>query len=232
MDDSSSSSDDEMSLADMLKHSKRQEKKKQVKKETLPVMSSVSVIGPSEAFKRKMAERRERENSRKRKVKVKRERKKSTTPRPSTGSKKQRTKASSAVKKRKRVVYTGPKDSTLKRDGNEIKLLTGTSDLKPGQKYPTPSPGQGTRVFYESLLKQRNDSKIALRWCTEHGVYPVYSAAVAAKMVEKMKDGKDITKAIQKANKRRLGGGNVLHGSAVDVGLSTGVWEGSGSVDI
>jgi hypothetical protein len=35
---------------------------------------------------------------------------------------------------------------------------------KPGQKYPTPTPGFGDRVFYESLLKQRTDSEMAQDW--------------------------------------------------------------------
>ncbi|EJK64950.1 hypothetical protein THAOC_14261 [Thalassiosira oceanica] len=33
---------------------------------------------------------------------------------------------------------------------------------KPGQKHPTPTPGNGDRVFYETLLKQRPDSHMAL----------------------------------------------------------------------
>jgi hypothetical protein len=36
--------------------------------------------------------------------------------------------------------------------------------LKPGQKYPTPTPGFGDRVFYESLLRQRQDSEMAQDW--------------------------------------------------------------------
>jgi hypothetical protein len=33
--------------------------------------------------------------------------------------------------------------------------------LKPGQKFPTPTPGFGDRVFYETLLRQRPDSIMA-----------------------------------------------------------------------
>ena len=40
-------------------------------------------------------------------------------------------------------------------DDTKIKLI---KDLKPGQKYPTPTPGSGDRVFYETLLRQRPDS--------------------------------------------------------------------------
>lgn len=42
-----------------------------------------------------------------------------------------------------------------------IKAEPGTSSTrytKPGQTLPTPSPGSGDRVFYESLLKENPDS--------------------------------------------------------------------------
>jgi hypothetical protein len=35
---------------------------------------------------------------------------------------------------------------------------------KPGQKFPTPTPGVGDRVFYETLLRQRPDSAMAQEW--------------------------------------------------------------------
>ena len=37
-------------------------------------------------------------------------------------------------------------------------------DLKPGQKHPTPTPGFGDHVFYETLLRQRPDSEMAQEW--------------------------------------------------------------------
>lgn len=39
-----------------------------------------------------------------------------------------------------------------------------TDELKPGQKFPTPTPGFGDRVFYETLLRQRPDSVMAQEW--------------------------------------------------------------------
>ena len=33
-----------------------------------------------------------------------------------------------------------------------------------GQKFPTPTPGFGDRVFYETLLRQRPDSAMAQEW--------------------------------------------------------------------
>uniref|UniRef100_K3XA45 Uncharacterized protein n=1 Tax=Globisporangium ultimum (strain ATCC 200006 / CBS 805.95 / DAOM BR144) TaxID=431595 RepID=K3XA45_GLOUD len=44
------------------------------------------------------------------------------------------------------------------------------ANRKPGQKHPTPSPGFADRVFYESLLHQRPESKMAKKWCLEYGV--------------------------------------------------------------
>ena len=41
---------------------------------------------------------------------------------------------------------------------------TTVTALKPGQKFPTPTPGFGDRVFYETLLKQRPDSEMAQEW--------------------------------------------------------------------
>lgn len=51
-------------------------------------------------------------------------------------------------------------------------LQYSVDDLKPGQKYPTPSPAAGLRVFYETLLEQNKDSLMALKWCVEYGVHP------------------------------------------------------------
>ena len=43
---------------------------------------------------------------------------------------------------------------------------------KAGQKHATPSPGEGSRVFYESLYKEKGDScSMALIWCIEHGLF-------------------------------------------------------------
>ena len=41
--------------------------------------------------------------------------------------------------------------------------------LLPGQKFPTPPQGDASRAFYESLLEQKPESMMALRWCIEYG---------------------------------------------------------------
>ena len=51
-------------------------------------------------------------------------------------------------------------------------VIGGSADFKVGQKYPTPAPANGDRVFYESLLEQRPDSEMAQDWCLAYGVLP------------------------------------------------------------
>jgi len=43
-------------------------------------------------------------------------------------------------------------------------------ELKPGQKYPTPTPGEGTRVYYESLFHQKPESELAQEYCVNYGI--------------------------------------------------------------
>lgn len=40
----------------------------------------------------------------------------------------------------------------------------------PGQKRATPPKTDPLYKFYTSLLKQRKNSEMALKWCLEHGV--------------------------------------------------------------
>merc|ERR1712146_596724 len=45
--------------------------------------------------------------------------------------------------------------------------------FKEGQKFPTPIQADSTRAFYESLIQEKPDSKIAIRYCVEYGIFPV-----------------------------------------------------------
>jgi hypothetical protein len=45
-----------------------------------------------------------------------------------------------------------------------------TEFKKVGQKKPTPPKGDPLRTFYTSLLMQKKDSEMALKWCLEHGL--------------------------------------------------------------
>mmetsp|Transcript_7450 Transcript_7450/g.21812 ORF Transcript_7450/g.21812 Transcript_7450/m.21812 type:complete len:109 (-) Transcript_7450:173-499(-) len=62
-----------------------------------------------------------------------------------------------------------------------------SEELKPGQKFPTPTPGVGDRVFYESLLKQRPDSVMAQEWCISYGVLSHKKSAKLYKIVTERK---------------------------------------------
>lgn len=59
--------------------------------------------------------------------------------------------------------------------------------LKPGQKYPTPSPGAGDRVFYDTLIAQRPDSEMAQEWCVNYGTLEHEEAERVYRMICKRK---------------------------------------------
>ena len=62
-------------------------------------------------------------------------------------------------------------------------VIGGNADFKPGQKYPTPAPANGDRVFYESLLDQKPESEMAQEWCLSYGVLPIEKAEKLYKSV-------------------------------------------------
>ena len=62
-------------------------------------------------------------------------------------------------------------------------VIGGNADFKPGQKYPTPAPANGDRVFYESLLDQKPESEMAQEWCLSYGVLPIDKAEKLYKSV-------------------------------------------------
>ena len=57
---------------------------------------------------------------------------------------------------------------------SSVPALNHTDDKamsKAGQKFATPSPGAGDRVFYESLYAEKgNKSEMAVKWIIENGV--------------------------------------------------------------
>ena len=59
-----------------------------------------------------------------------------------------------------------------------------TKSFKSGQKFPTPSPGNGDRVFYETLLKQKPESEMAQEWCVLYGVLEPDDASRLQKIIE------------------------------------------------
>jgi hypothetical protein len=59
--------------------------------------------------------------------------------------------------------------------------------FKVGQKFPTPPPGAGDRVFYETLLEQSPESEMAQDWCLAYGVLSDEKAAQLNKIVNSRK---------------------------------------------
>lgn len=62
------------------------------------------------------------------------------------------------------------------------------NSFKPGQKFPTPSPGSGDRVFYDTLLQQRPDSEMAQEWCVSHGTLELEEAIKLYRIICKRKN--------------------------------------------
>jgi len=65
--------------------------------------------------------------------------------------------------------------------------------LKPGQKFPTPTPGFGDRVFYETLLRQRPSSVMAQEWCVNYGVLSVEEASRLHNIILSRKGNKGVS---------------------------------------
>lgn len=62
------------------------------------------------------------------------------------------------------------KKKTLDQEGKYIIDEDEEEPMFPGQMFrPTPE-SDGTRIFYDTLLKQRPWSLMAIKYCTEHGL--------------------------------------------------------------
>merc|ERR1712039_1020400 len=60
--------------------------------------------------------------------------------------------------------------------------------FKEGQKNITPPLADSTRAFYESLLKENPESKIAIKYCIENGILPNEEHNKLLKKFNKMKE--------------------------------------------
>jgi hypothetical protein len=69
-------------------------------------------------------------------------------------------------------------------DASDAIPITSVIAMKAGQSKPTPTTGDGDRVFYESLYKQTNgESHMAQKWCVENGVLDAETAKTVYKKV-------------------------------------------------
>ena len=115
-----------------------------------------------------------------------------------------------------------------------------STELKPGQKYPTPTRGFGDRVFYETLLKQNPNSIMAQEWCVNYGVLSTEDSSKLYKVIMKRK-GKAIPSSsknsssrssdVVKKKKKKVKVKSEMD-AAVDVGMSTGGDETMGVVSM
>ena len=91
----------------------------------------------------------------------------------------------SESKSKRNSVKNEAKETEIKSSAGQT--LGSLDNPKPGQRYITPSPGNGDRVFYETLLDQRPDSEMAQDWCLHYGVLEEFKAAALLNKVSKRK---------------------------------------------
>ena len=215
-------------------------RRKKIKKTSSPITSPSVQKNQSTPSTKSVVRRIEPAPKREEEIKIKKKKKKNRLKKVKKQRSESSTKRSPEKKKKSMKKETKPKvkleekTKVGKDKSGIINMQFGEEDRRPGQKYPSPSPGEGMRVFYESLLIQRNDSKIALKWCTEHGVYPVYEPEIAVKMLQKLaksSTSRSSSSSKKKKKKRKLNSGDA-DDFVVDVGMSVGVWEGQGVRDM
>lgn len=62
-------------------------------------------------------------------------------------------------------------DEVDEDDVEEVEDGDARKYFKEGQKFVTPINGDSTRGFYESLLKEKPSSHLAIRYCVENGLF-------------------------------------------------------------
>lgn len=75
-------------------------------------------------------------------------------------------------------------------DTAQWRAALGAQTYKPHQSHPTPSPGSGDRVFYESLYREDPSNEMALLWCIEHGVFLPEEHEAVLPAYERAKSGR------------------------------------------
>jgi hypothetical protein len=60
--------------------------------------------------------------------------------------------------------------------------------FREGQRHVTPVQGDATRGFYESLLEEKPDSPMAIRFCIEYGILGGERHATFLKKYNKLKE--------------------------------------------
>merc|ERR1712039_335984 len=82
------------------------------------------------------------------------------------------------------------KEKDGKKDSKDDKAneLDHRKLFKEGQRNLTPPVADATRAFYESLLEENPDSKIAIKFCVEYGVLPLEQHLKLLRKYDKLKE--------------------------------------------
>ena len=91
------------------------------------------------------------------------------------------------------------KKRTIEEDEEEFDIK---QTFLPGQKHIQPPIFDPTRAFYESLLNEKPESKIAQKYFLEYGLYSKEEATAIVKLLEKSK-GKEKGKTLNKSVKSK-----------------------------
>jgi hypothetical protein len=104
------------------------------------------------------------------------------------------------------MARNGDHESAAESKDEDV-VTNSQNNFKPGQKYPTPSPGSGDRVFYDTLYHQRPESEMAQEWCVYHGTLDLEEAIKTYRLICKRKnrefDYKPTTTPAKKATTER-----------------------------
>merc|ERR1712232_1281594 len=90
-----------------------------------------------------------------------------------------------------------------------LKMLDPRKKFKHGQRFPTPPVAEATRAFYESLLDENPDSKIAIKYCVEYGVLSGEAHQVACKKYSRLREKgsfslqRQVSRAVERKEKHR-----------------------------
>jgi hypothetical protein len=75
-----------------------------------------------------------------------------------------------SIVKGRRIVRSSQTSEVVQKKETLVKTRKISKKESNGQKYPTPDASNPLYIFYTTLLKQKPDSQMALKWCKEHGI--------------------------------------------------------------
>lgn len=153
-------------------------------------MAKKKLVTDSEIEESRQSESIYESNSGKKKIAVNRDKKKQNMKsgnKSSKNSAKKNNKNKTSNTKNKNKNRNNNSNKKSNKDDSEDENRDLDDKILPGQKYPTPPKGDPVRAFYESMLKQKPDSLMALKHCLEFGCLTRHEAESAIKRLNKIK---------------------------------------------